>query len=93
MMGIVVPETCWAYKKYNKIISNIYLVLVLQLSQWCTVRHTSEEIMRLNSSMNQPFFQSQIPDSGSERDIWEEVCLQRIYILNYHHATMACRGL
>ena len=21
MMGIVVPETCWAYKKYNKIIS------------------------------------------------------------------------
>ena len=26
MMGIVVPETCWAYKKYNKIISDIYLV-------------------------------------------------------------------
>ena len=23
MMGIVVPETCWAYKKYNKIISDI----------------------------------------------------------------------
>ena len=23
MMGIVVPETCWAYKKYNKIISGI----------------------------------------------------------------------
>jgi len=22
-MGIVVPETCWAYKKYNKIISGI----------------------------------------------------------------------
>jgi len=22
MMGIVVPETCWAYKKYNKIISS-----------------------------------------------------------------------
>jgi len=21
MMGLVVPETCWAYKKYNKIIS------------------------------------------------------------------------
>ena len=30
-MGIVVPETCWAYKKYNKIISSIYLVLILQL--------------------------------------------------------------
>jgi len=23
MMGIVVPETCWAYKQYNKIISGI----------------------------------------------------------------------
>ena len=23
MMGIVVPETCWAYKKHNKIISGI----------------------------------------------------------------------
>ena len=23
MMGIVMPETCWAYKKYNKIISDI----------------------------------------------------------------------
>jgi len=31
MMGIVVPETCWAYKKYNKIISSIWLVIVLQL--------------------------------------------------------------
>jgi len=27
MMGIVMPETSWAYKKYNKIISGIYLVL------------------------------------------------------------------
>jgi len=26
MMGIVMPETCLAYKKYNKIISGIYLV-------------------------------------------------------------------
>jgi len=41
MMGIEVPETCWGYKKYNKIISSIYLVLILQLSQWCTVQHTS----------------------------------------------------
>ena len=30
MMGIVVPETCWAYKKYNKIISGVYLVFILQ---------------------------------------------------------------
>jgi len=30
MMGIVVPETYWAYKKYNKIISSIQLVLILQ---------------------------------------------------------------
>ena len=26
MMDIVVPETCWAYKKHNKVISGIYLV-------------------------------------------------------------------
>ena len=32
MMGIVVPETCWAWKKYNKVISGIYFVFILQLS-------------------------------------------------------------
>jgi len=26
MMGIILPETRWAYKKYNKIISDILLV-------------------------------------------------------------------
>ena len=26
MMGILVPETCWAYKKYSKISNGIYLV-------------------------------------------------------------------
>ena len=26
MMGTAVPETCWAYKKHNKIISGILLV-------------------------------------------------------------------
>ena len=31
MMGIVVPETCWAYKKYIKI-SGILLVFILQLA-------------------------------------------------------------
>jgi len=31
MIGIVVPETCWAYKKYNKIITSIYLVPIFQL--------------------------------------------------------------
>ena len=25
MMGIVMPETYWAYKKYNKLRSGIYL--------------------------------------------------------------------
>jgi len=42
MMSIVVAETCWAYMKYNKIVSSIYLVLIHQLSQWCTVQHTSK---------------------------------------------------
>jgi len=31
MMGIVVPETCWSYKKHNTIISGIKLVFILQL--------------------------------------------------------------
>ena len=26
MMGLIMPEICWASKKYNKIISGIYLV-------------------------------------------------------------------
>jgi len=25
MMGIVMPETCWAYKKHNKTTSDVYL--------------------------------------------------------------------
>ena len=33
MMGIVMPETCSAYKKYNKIVSGIQLVSILQQSQ------------------------------------------------------------
>ena len=39
MVGTVVPGTCWACKKYNKIISGIQLVFILHLSQWCTVQH------------------------------------------------------
>ena len=31
MIGTVVPETCWAYKKYNKIISGIWLGFIFQL--------------------------------------------------------------
>jgi len=34
MMGIVVPETCWAYKKCNKIISDTYLDFIFQLSHY-----------------------------------------------------------
>ena len=41
MKGIAVPETCWAYRKYNKTINSIELVLILQLSQGCTVQYTS----------------------------------------------------
>jgi len=33
MMGIIMPETCWAYKKYNEVISGIYLVFILQLEK------------------------------------------------------------
>ena len=39
MMSIEVPEKCWAYKKYNKIISGIYLVLILQLLGLIFISH------------------------------------------------------
>ena len=41
MIGIAMPETCWVYNRYIKIISSINLVLILQLSHWCTVQYTS----------------------------------------------------
>ena len=56
MTGIVVPETCWAYKKYNTVISNIYLVLILQLLQWCTVQQTSKFWRILMSPSSGQFF-------------------------------------
>jgi len=31
MMGIVMPETCWGYKKYNKITSGIYFIFYSSL--------------------------------------------------------------
>ena len=34
MMGIVMAETCWAYKKDNKIISGMKLVFILQIPGW-----------------------------------------------------------
>jgi len=46
----LMPETCSAYKKYNKIISGIWLVFILQLSQWCTDQQTSES----NESFTNP---------------------------------------
>jgi len=38
MMAILMSKTCWAYKKWNKIISHIKLVFCFQLLQWCTVQ-------------------------------------------------------
>jgi hypothetical protein len=35
MMGIVVPETCWAYHKCNKTLSSIYLVLLHLCLSYC----------------------------------------------------------
>jgi len=42
MMGIMVPETCWAKHKDNKVISGILLDFILQLSRWYTVQYTSD---------------------------------------------------
>ena len=50
MMGIVVPETCWAYKKYNKIISGILLTysMVQSLSWEANWSAASQEILRIS---------------------------------------------
>ena len=50
MMGIVVPEICWAYKKYNKIISGIKLVCILQLAVCTVVILLITVLSRLESS-------------------------------------------
>jgi len=39
MIGIVVPETCWAYKKYNKIISGIYLGFYFSINCLFNYKH------------------------------------------------------
>ena len=46
MMGIVVPETCSAYKKYNKIISSIQLVLILQVHLYSLRLQPTETILQ-----------------------------------------------
>ena len=48
MMDIVVPETCWTCKKYNKIISSIYLVFILQFMWIHTHTHTHTHTHRMH---------------------------------------------
>jgi len=46
MMGIVMPEIFWAYKKYNKIISGILLVLIPQLfCQYWQIRYKKSAVI------------------------------------------------
>ena len=40
MMDILMSETCWVHKKWNKITSYIELVFYSLLLQWCTVQKT-----------------------------------------------------
>ena len=49
-MDVLTSETCWAVdnkasviKLVNLYSSNVYLAVILLLSQWCTVQHTSHE--------------------------------------------------
>jgi hypothetical protein len=46
-MGIVMPETCWAYHKCNKTLSSIYLVLLLHFLQRCTDRYISNFTIKI----------------------------------------------
>jgi len=45
MMDILMSETCWAHKKWNKTASDIKLVFCVELSQWCTVKLTLKKIL------------------------------------------------
>jgi len=38
MMGIVMPETCWAYKKYNKIASSWFFIFYLLKAYLSTLK-------------------------------------------------------
>ena len=38
MMDILMSETCWAHKKWNKNSNDIKLVFCFQLLQWCAVQ-------------------------------------------------------
>jgi len=56
MMGIIVPETCWAYKKYNKIISGIKLVFILQLAHdslrfFYAIHRTKESVVKYHQTL------------------------------------------
>ena len=50
MVGIVVPETCWAYKKYNIIISDIWLVFYS--SKGPVLRKSSDTLKKIYSGAN-----------------------------------------
>ena len=75
MMGIVIPETCWAYKEYNKITSGIQLVfyssVITVMRGPIDIRFTSYEMSAWGeSSENSPLslFIS-LGEGGSELDI------------------------
>ena len=80
MMGIVVPETCWACKKYNKIVSSIQLVLILQLSQWCTVQHTSDSFNMYTKTEQIKFIYIKLYNKEN-RDY--HICMYKLIVLSW----------
>ena len=50
MIVIVMPETCWAYKKYNKIISDIHLAFILQFYRFILVNERRYELTQIKKN-------------------------------------------
>jgi len=52
MMDILMSETCWVYKKQNKIASDIKLVFYSSALHWVGFRQTSRQLCFLRTSEN-----------------------------------------
>jgi len=60
MMGIVMPETCWAYKKYNKIISGIQFVFYSSLPNWLVLTDAGRNASRQEYSRTKQSYQMSV---------------------------------
>ena len=56
MMDVLMSETCWVHKKWNKIASDIKLVFILQLLQCCWMVWKPDTLCTSENSSQYPTF-------------------------------------